>query len=97
MKVFWLPSGWKEKKENDFLFPDRYYQYFTSFQKERHLIFNFEGVLENGVVCPMTADGMKDLDYREHSYLKNISGHIAEPLGPISFHLLKRLKASKRS
>ena len=77
LKVFWLPSGWKEKKENDFLFPDRYYQYFTSFQKERHLIFNFEGVLENGVVCPMTADGMKDLDYREHSYLKNISGHIA--------------------
>lgn len=81
LKVYWLPSGWKEKlidkKDNDFLFSDRYFQYFTSFQKERHLIYNFQDVLKNGVVCPITADGAKDLKYREHSYLKNISGHIA--------------------
>ena len=41
------------------------------------MIYNFQDVLKNGVVCPITADGAKDLKYREHSYLKNISGHIA--------------------
>ena len=76
LKIYWLPHKSDEKKDNDFIFNENYYQN-IQYRKQQHEIFNFKNVLINGVVCERSINGYEDRPYKDHSYLRNISGHIA--------------------